>query len=66
MFSSGQQDAFASYEKGENIFISGYAGTGKSYLINQIYKHAKENHKNIQDFLGRIPSLHQLFYLSNH
>ena len=48
MFSSGQQEAFASYEKGENIFISGYAGTGKSYLINQIYKHAKENNKNIQ------------------
>jgi len=48
MFSSGQQEAFAAYEKGENIFISGYAGTGKSYLINQIYKHAKENNKNIQ------------------
>ena len=38
MFSSGQQEAFAAYENGENIFISGYAGTGKSYLINQIYK----------------------------
>ena len=48
MFSSGQQDAFESYIKNENMFISGYAGTGKSYLINKIYNHAKLNNKTIQ------------------
>jgi ATP-dependent DNA helicase PIF1 len=48
MFSSGQQEAFESYIKNENMFISGYAGTGKSYLINKIFNHAKQNNKSIQ------------------
>jgi len=43
-----QLDAFETYKNGSNIFISGYAGTGKSYLINQIYTDAKKNGKNIQ------------------
>jgi ABC-type lipoprotein export system ATPase subunit len=43
-----QLDAFETYKNGSNIFISGYAGTGKSYLINQIYTDAKQNGKNIQ------------------
>ena len=46
--SNGQQSAFESYKNSENIFISGYAGTGKSFLINQIYKDAKDRGKNIQ------------------
>jgi ATP-dependent DNA helicase PIF1 len=48
MLSSGQREAFDAYIKNENIFISGYAGTGKSYLINKIYTHAKQNNKQIQ------------------
>ena len=46
--SKDQQLAFDAYIKNENIFMSGYAGTGKSYLINQIYTDAKERGKNIQ------------------
>ena len=48
MLSASQQSAFDSYIKGSNLFISGYAGTGKSYLINTIYEHAKHNNKDIQ------------------
>ena len=48
MFSKCQQDAFEKYCEKKNIFISGYAGTGKSYLINQIYNHAQESGKKIQ------------------
>lgn len=47
-FSKCQLDAFEKYQNGDNIFISGYAGTGKSYLINHIYKDAQERGKNIQ------------------
>jgi len=47
-FSLGQKEAFDEYQNGNNIFISGYAGTGKSYLINHIYNDAKERGKNIQ------------------
>ena len=31
------------YLKGENIFITGAGGTGKTYSIKKIYEHAKEN-----------------------
>ena len=48
MLSTSQQSAFDSYIKGSNLFISGYAGTGKSYLINTIYEHAKQHNKDIQ------------------
>ena len=48
MLSTSQQSAFDSYIKGSNIFISGYAGTGKSYLINKIYEHANQTNKIIQ------------------
>jgi ATP-dependent DNA helicase PIF1 len=47
-FSLGQKEAFDEYQNGNNIFISGYAGTGKSYLINHIYTNAKERGKHIQ------------------
>ena len=32
---------------GKNAFITGFAGSGKSYLINFIYKNLKENGKNV-------------------
>jgi ATP-dependent DNA helicase PIF1 len=47
-FSKCQLHAFEKYQNGDNIFISGYAGTGKSYLINHIYKDAQERGKTIQ------------------
>ena len=46
-FSDKQQYAFEKYKNGDNIFITGSGGCGKSYLIHKIYKDAIENRKNI-------------------
>lgn len=43
-----QQIAFNKYVQGDNIFITGPGGTGKSALIKMIYKHAFERFKDIQ------------------
>ena len=42
-----QQIAFDKYLKGENIFITGPGGTGKSALIKLIYNHALKSWKDI-------------------
>ena len=47
-FTPAQQAAFDSYLNGENIFITGPGGCGKSYFIQNLYSHAKENGKKIQ------------------
>jgi len=43
-----QQLAFDKYVQGNNIFITGPGGTGKSALIKMIYKHAISKFKTIQ------------------
>ena len=43
-----QQYAFNKYIVGENIFITGPGGSGKSALIKNIYNHAKNHNKTIQ------------------
>ncbi len=47
-FSDEQQLCFEKYIKGENIFVTGPGGSGKSYLIKNIVKHAETNKKIIK------------------
>lgn len=43
-----QEEIFDKYLKGENIFITGPGGTGKTYLIKAIVEHAKNSNKSYQ------------------
>lgn len=42
-----QRDAFESIVRGENIFLTGPAGSGKSFLIRHIVEWAKSEGKNV-------------------
>ena len=43
-----QQVCFKKYLNGENLFITGPGGSGKSFLIKNIVNHAETNKKNIK------------------
>lgn len=46
--SPAQASVLEAFKKGENIFVTGPGGTGKTALIKHLFRHAKENDKNIQ------------------
>lgn len=48
MLNDEQNLVFEKYKKGENVFLTGPGGTGKSFLIKTIVKDAEENETNIQ------------------
>ena len=48
MLSDSQQHAHQSFVNGDNIFLSGEAGAGKSYLISHFQKYALQTGKKIQ------------------
>ncbi len=43
-----QEEIFQKYLQGENIFISGPGGTGKTFLIKTIVNHATESMKSFK------------------
>jgi len=47
-FTSRQNDAYSSFLNGDNIFITGPGGCGKSYFIQKIFKIATQEGKNIK------------------
>lgn len=48
VFTEKQKKAFDLYKKGENLFISGAAGSGKSMLLKQIYQDAIFRKKKVK------------------
>lgn len=47
-FTARQTEAYSSFLNGENIFITGPGGCGKSYFIQEIFKLANREGKNIK------------------
>ena len=46
--SEEQQEIFECFKNGESLFITGPAGSGKTYLIRTLYEWCNENNKSIQ------------------
>lgn len=42
-----QRDAFEILKRGHNVLLTGFAGSGKSYLLEEFASWARENNKNV-------------------
>ena len=47
VFNKEQKKAFTTLCSGKNVFLTGQAGTGKSFVIQQYIKYCEENNKNV-------------------
>jgi ATP-dependent DNA helicase PIF1 len=47
-FSEEQKSVYDSFIQGKNIFMTGPGGSGKTYLIRELYKWCIENNKSVQ------------------
>ena len=47
-FSEEQQQVYDSFIQGRNIFMTGPGGSGKTYLIRELFKWCRENKKSVQ------------------
>lgn len=47
MFNNEQENAFNIMKSGKNVFLTGDAGTGKSYVLNEYIKYCESKFKNI-------------------
>jgi Cdc6-like AAA superfamily ATPase len=55
-FSPEQKYAFKRFKDGENLFVTGQAGTGKTFLIKKLVDHLNMNNVPHIDRLRRNPS----------
>jgi ATP-dependent DNA helicase PIF1 len=46
MLNIKQKEAIQAYNKGRNLFITGCAGTGKSYVLKEIIQYIKHHRKH--------------------
>lgn len=47
-FSDEQQQVYDLFTHGKNIFMTGPGGSGKTYIIRELYKWCQENNKEVQ------------------
>ena len=48
MLSRDQDRALKLFKQGKNVFLSGPGGCGKSFLIEKMYRHARQSRRNVQ------------------
>lgn len=46
-FTKGQEDALLIMESGSNVFITGEAGTGKSFVVNEFIRRSRDSGKEV-------------------
>lgn len=73
-FTSDQQKAFSMLTSGKNVFLTGEAGTGKTWLISQFISYLKKNHikyivcapTGVAAVKAGGATLHRTFHIPTH